>query len=82
MGATDKNKTLLNFAKAKLYQQQDRHHDAIEAFSKSIETDAENAWAYFRRAWSYKAVGDYMAAGSDFEMAKKLRWDDEFLHRL
>ncbi len=75
-GATDKNKTLLNFAKAKLYQQQDRHEEAIQGFSKSIETDAQNAWAYFRRAWSYKAVGNYLDAGADFEEAKKLRWDD------
>jgi tetratricopeptide (TPR) repeat protein len=75
-GAMDQNKTLINFAKAKLYQQQDLHEQAIAGFSLSIEIDPNNAWAFFRRAWSYKAVGKYLEAGADFEEAKKLRWDD------
>ena len=95
-GSIDKNNTLINFAKAKLYQQQANsifddprvrkseakkqakvfHDEAIALFTKSIETDPNNAWAYFRRAWSYKAIGMYPESGADFEVAKKLRWND------
>jgi len=75
-GQVDKNKTLITFAIAKLYQQQKRHVLAVEEFGKSIEADQANAHAYFRRAWSQKALGNYVEAGSDFETAKKLRSND------
>ena len=75
-GAVPNNATVINFALAKLYQQQEQHHKAISKFSEAIDIDPTNAWAYFRRAWSHKANNDFTAAGADFEQAKKLRWDD------
>ncbi len=78
-GSIAKNSTLINFSKAKLFQQQGRHQDAIAAFDKSIQIDPNNAHAYFRRAWSHKALGGLQGvknAGSDFETAKSLRWED------
>ena len=75
-GKVDKNATLINFSKAKLYQQQKRHDMALAAFDRSIETDPNNAHAFFRRAWSHKAKGDVKSAGADFEMAKQLRFND------
>jgi len=78
-GGIAKNSTMVNFSKAKLYQQQGKHAAAIDAFNVSIQIDPKNAHAFFRRAWSHKAVGGkggITAAGSDFETAKGLRWDD------
>ncbi len=78
-GAVPQNGNLINFSVAKLLQQQSKHEAAIQAFNTAIDLNPENAHAYFRRAWSHKAVGGpngFKKAGADFETAKKLRWDD------
>ena len=62
-GQVDKNRTVIIFALGKLLQQQLRHDAAIESFSQSIAIDANNAHAFFRRAWSYKvSAHDLMRA--------------------
>ena len=44
-----------------------------------IKRNANNANAYFRRAFSYKALGDFKHAAEDFEKAKEL---DPLNHKL
>jgi tetratricopeptide (TPR) repeat protein len=72
----DKKKALCAFAMGKVSQRQGSHLEAIDHFSRAIEFDRSQAHAYFRRAWSHKAQGDYLQAGEDFEAARRLRFDD------
>jgi Tfp pilus assembly protein PilF len=41
-----------------------------------IKKQPENAYAYFRRAFAYKALKKYDETAEDFEMARKLKPDD------
>jgi hypothetical protein len=41
-----------------------------------LPEDKDIAFVYFRRAWSYKSINDYDAAGNDFETAKRLKIKD------
>ena len=70
------NEKLLRFTLGKLKQSQVKHNEAIEEFSRSLEIDDQNPYAFFRRAWSYKYIGDYLHAGNDFETAKILQPGD------
>lgn len=48
------NTALVYFARGKQYQCQGLHDKAIVEFTGAIEEEPENAYAMFRRAWSYK----------------------------
>lgn len=50
----------------------DEHEAAIDDFSLVIKKNPKNAHAYFRRAFSQKALKRYSEAADDFEMAKAL----------
>jgi tetratricopeptide (TPR) repeat protein len=50
----------------------DEHEAAIDDFSLVIKKNPKNAHAYFRRAFSLKALKRYNEAADDFEMAKAL----------
>lgn len=72
-----RNNYLLKFSVAKVLQCLDRHSEALQVFNEALDLcDHTSPHCYFRRAWSYKALGDYVAAGDDFETAKKLSPDD------
>ena len=58
--------------RAKAFQMIDEHEKAIEDFSLVIKKNPKNAHAYFRRAFSYKAIKKYTEAADDFEKAKDL----------
>ena len=53
-----------------------KHHEALDYFQRSIIVEPDNLHSYFRRAWSYKAIDDFVQAGIDFENAKQLRPGD------
>ena len=68
-GQVESNATLINFSVAKLLQQEGKHVEAIQTFDRSIKLNPKNAHAYFRRAWSHKALGGlagFQAAGMCF----------------
>jgi len=68
---------ILHFTLAKIYQAEERYELSIELFNKALDVmDQNSPHAYFRRAWSYKALGDFVKAGDDFETAKSLAPDD------
>ena len=48
------------------------HDKAVEDFSVVIKKNPKNAHAYFRRAFSNKALGNFSEAVDDFEKAKNL----------
>jgi len=58
--------------RAKAYQMIEYHKEAVEDFSAVIKRNPKNAHAYFRRAFSQKALKNYPLAADDFEMAKEL----------
>ena len=58
--------------RAKALQMIDQHQMAIDNFSDVIKKNPKNAHAYFRRAFSLKALGKYEPAALDFEKAKAL----------
>jgi tetratricopeptide (TPR) repeat protein len=78
--ANDQTQSLCWFVWGKLKQKLLQHRTAIEYFTNSIQHDNDgthlNVHAYFRRAWSYKALHMYAEAGQDFEIAKNARPDD------
>ena len=74
--AMPKNQMMALFLTAKIYQIQRKHHEALDYFQRSISAEPDNPYAYFRRAWSYKSIGDFVQAGIDFENAKQLRPGD------
>ena len=48
------------------------HHDkAVADFDEVINKNPKNAHAYFRRAFSHKALKNYSKAADDFEKAKR-----------
>ena len=76
-GCTSEHHTsLIYFSRGKLYQCQSRHADAIREFTLSIKEVPDNAYAIFRRGWSYKATEKFDLAGSDFETAKFMKPND------
>lgn len=58
--------------RAKAYQIIEEHGAAVEDFSAVIKKNPKNAHAYFRRAFSHKALKAYPEAADDFEKAKLL----------
>ena len=74
--AMPKNQMMALFLTAKIYQIQRKHNEALDYFQRSISAEPDNPYAYFRRAWSYKSIGDFVQAGIDFENAKQLRPGD------
>lgn len=70
------NKFLLEFAFGKLMQGLGQHEKAIERFCRAMAIHPQNAHCHFRRAWSYKALGNFLSAGDDFETAKLLKPGD------
>lgn len=48
------------------------HEQAIEDFSSVIKRNPKNAYAYFWRAFSQKALKYFDKAAEDFEEAKAL----------
>lgn len=63
---------LCSFASAKALQCLSRHREALVHFDRAVESQPENPFVFFRRAWSHKALGDFVKAGDDFETAKHL----------
>ena len=54
----------------------DRSSDALSDLNKVITEQPENAFAYFRRAFAYKALRQYEEAAEDFMKARELSPDD------
>lgn len=48
------------------------HENAVNDFDILIKKNPKNAHAYFRRAFSQKALKNYSEAADDFEQAKAL----------
>ncbi len=74
-GRVVKNKMIALFAKGKAYQCIIRHPEAIETFSACLGLDSKSSicsFVYFRRAWSYKKLGQLDESCADFEYAKRL----------
>ena len=59
--------------RAKSRQMVGWHQEAVEDFTGVIKMNGGNAHAYFRRAFSQKALGKYEAAAEDFETARMLQ---------
>lgn len=72
--ALKSNEFLLLFALAKCHQSRGHHEQALELFNSALAnvtcSEASKPYVYFRRAWSFKALNDFIHAGDDFEMAK------------
>ena len=70
--AADLQQTMVDVyhERAKALQLMRRYDDAIRDFTSVIERRPLNAHAFFRRAFAYKATGDYEKAADDFETAK------------
>ena len=68
--------SLCRFALGKALQGQKKHVEAVKEFSEVINKELKDAHAYFRRAWSHKAIRLYHEAASDFETAKALKPND------
>ena len=58
--------------RAKAYQMIEMHTEAVTDFDTVIKRNPKNAHAYFRRAFSLKALKDFAKAADDFEMAKNI----------
>ena len=65
--------------RAKAYQMINEHQLAIDDFEAVIQKCPRNSHAFFRRAFSQKALKFYDEAAEDFEMAKEL---DPLNHKL
>ena len=50
----------------------EKHEEAVQDFNMVIMKTPKNANAYFRRAFSLKALKQYDRAVEDFEKAKQL----------
>jgi tetratricopeptide (TPR) repeat protein len=48
------------------------HVEAVADFDAVIKRSPKNAHAYFRRAFSLKALKEFAKAADDFEMAKNI----------
>eukprot|EP01034_Spumella_vulgaris_P021885 gene21885-27961_t len=70
------NKFLYLYTSGKLCQSQGQHLAAIDKFTAAMALTPNNPYCHFKRAWSFKAVGEFVRAGEDFELAKQLRPDD------
>lgn len=44
----------------------------IEYFSRSIKSERQDKWVYYRRAWAYYDVGRYQSAIRDFQKAQEV----------
>ena len=57
----------------------DKHEEAVQDFNVVILKNPKNANAYFRRAFSLKALKQYDRSVEDFEKAKQLDPTNESL---
>jgi tetratricopeptide (TPR) repeat protein len=58
--------------RAKALQMERYYDECVEDFSFVIAHNPNNAHAYFRRGFAYKALGKLTDAAADFESAKSL----------
>mmetsp|Transcript_34158 Transcript_34158/g.90254 ORF Transcript_34158/g.90254 Transcript_34158/m.90254 type:complete len:96 (+) Transcript_34158:243-530(+) len=65
--------------RAKSLQRIFRHAEALAEFNRVLMAQPKNAHAYFRRAFSLKALGRYEEAAGDLETAKAMSPDDPML---
>jgi GlpG protein len=49
-----------------------RYQDALELYTRVLQIDPRNAWAYYNRGGVYYALGEFENAKADVEMARKL----------
>ena len=61
---------LVRFARGKALQCQSKHKEALEDFCIALGLVSGNPYFLFRRAWSYKGVGNLVDSATDFENAK------------
>ena len=54
------------------FQNAGNYKQAIEAYSRAIELDPNDAWVYFNRGVAYDNLGDYQQAINDYKTAAKL----------
>ncbi len=82
-----RHQMLCAFAQAKVHQRFKHHDRAVAAFALALDYSSasastpeqkkdDEAFIYFRRGWSHKALNDYTSAGDDFETAKRLQPHD------
>ena len=64
---------LYTHERAKAAQMCGKHQDAITDFSVVTKMSPSDDRAFFRRAWSYKALGLFLLAAEDFETAVSLK---------
>lgn len=64
----------------KLFREQDKNSEALEAFSKTIATFEKHALAYERRGWVNLRLRNYSDAKYDFNKAIKLDDSIAFAH--
>ena len=66
------NDILYLHERAKSLQMVGNHSDAVADFGAVIRLKNDDDRAYFRRGWSYKAMGLFELAAGDFEKAKSI----------
>jgi Flp pilus assembly protein TadD len=66
------SETIYHHERAKAYQMIDYHQEATDDFNLVIKKNPKNAHAYFRRAFSLKALKNFEKAAKGFEKALKL----------
>ena len=66
------NEAVYYHERAKSYQLIEEHNLALEDFNVVIRMQKNNANAYFRRAFTYKALRKYTEASEDMFKAREL----------
>ena len=59
--------------RAKSGQMCGKHADAVTDFTQVVKLNPLDHRAIFRRGWSFKALGMFLAAADDFERAKEIK---------
>jgi Flp pilus assembly protein TadD len=70
--SNEKLKGVYIHERAKALQLERRYDEAIVDFSYVIQRNPNNAHAYFRRGFAYKAIGELTLAASDIQTARLL----------
>jgi GlpG protein len=50
----------------------ERYEEAVDLYTRVIQRDANNAWAYHNRSLVHEALGDLEAAHADLDRARHL----------
>lgn len=66
--ASSHNLALIYFTRGKQFQCTKRHQQAIDDFTLAIAEEPDNAYAIFRRAWSYKVGGGLLNSVHVFQL--------------